>query len=234
MPCLLTFSGNSKEIAKVRKLLGLARKQLESLKEPKKSIETVPDDLEVNFPEQWLSYNNIRLTVEDKAIIMTGEELTDKHIDFSTSLIKKDHTNISGLESTLILNYIKNPVVTPALHILHCRGNHWILVTNIGCTLGKVKVFDSIYFTLYQETLKLIYSIYGANVQVIVEKGPKQIGCKDCGLFSIATAIHLANGGDPTTIHFDQNSMRKHLIHCFESYKVTNFPTVQLARTIYC
>ena len=146
VPYLLTFSGNSKEIAKV----GLAKKQLESSKEPKKSIETVLADLEVNFPEQWLSYNSIRLT---------AGELTDKHNDFSTSLIKKDHTNLSGLESTLILNYIKNPVVTPALHILHCRGNHQILVTNIGCTLGKVKVFDSIYFTLYQETLKLIYSI---------------------------------------------------------------------------
>ena len=88
MAYLLTFSGNSKEI---RKLLGLARKQLASSKEPKKSIEAVPD-LEVNFPEQWLLYNNIRLTVEDKAIIITGEELTDKHIDFSTSLIMKDHT----------------------------------------------------------------------------------------------------------------------------------------------
>ena len=121
MPYLLTFSGNSKEIAKV----GLAKKQLESSKEPKKSIETVPADLEVNFPEQWLSYNSIQLT---------AGELTDKHNDFSTSLIKKDHTNLSGLESTLILNYIKNPVVTPALHILHCRGNHRILVTNIGCT----------------------------------------------------------------------------------------------------
>lgn len=87
----------------------------------------------------------------------------------------------------------------------------------IGCTLGKVKVFDSIYFTVYQETLKLIYSIYGANVEVSVENGPKQVGSKDCGLSAIATAIHLANGGDPTTTHFDQNSMRKHLIDCFES-----------------
>ncbi len=41
----------------------------------------------------------------------------------------------------------------------------------IGYTLGEVKVFDSIYFTIDQETLKLIYSIYGANVQVTTIKG---------------------------------------------------------------
>ena len=98
-----------------------------------------------------------------------------KHIDFSTSLIKKEHKNISGLQSGLTLAFIKKPMysdVAPALHIFHCRGNHWIVITNIGCTLGKVKVFDSIYFTVYQETLKQIYSIYGANVQVSVENGP--------------------------------------------------------------
>lgn len=119
-----------------------------------------------------------------------------------------------------------NSNIASALHIFHCRGNHWIIVTNIGCTSGKVKVFDSIYFTVYQETLKQIYSIYGANVRVSVENGPKQVGTKDCGLFAIATAIHLANGGDPATTQFDQIGMRKHLIGCFESYKLTNFPTL--------
>ena len=70
-----------------------------------------------------------------------------------------------------------------------------------------MKIFDSIYFTINQETLKLIYSIYGANIQVTVEKGPKQVGIKDCDLFAIATAVLLVNGGDPVTVNFDQNSM---------------------------
>lgn len=84
----------------------LAKKQLESDIEPplkkKASAIVVPDDLQVNIPEQWLLDNNIALTVDDKTIIVAGEELTDKHIDFSTSLIKKDHKN----------SYIGSPVYT--------------------------------------------------------------------------------------------------------------------------
>ena len=58
----------------------LAKKQLESdIKTPLESA-TVPDDLPVNIPEQWLSYDNITLTVDDKTTIIAGEELTDRHI----------------------------------------------------------------------------------------------------------------------------------------------------------
>ena len=48
-----------------------------------------------------------------------------------------------------------------------------------------------------------------------------QIGESDCGIFAIAIATCLCNGGDPTIIRWDQ---RQHLICCFESDKMVPFP----------
>ena len=55
VPCLLRFSGSAKEIAKVRRLLTLAKRQLDVESPLKKNkINPVPDDLEVNLPEQLI------------------------------------------------------------------------------------------------------------------------------------------------------------------------------------
>ena len=66
----------------------------------------------------------------------------------------------------------------PALQILHCRGNHWCVVTSIGCCAGQVKVYDSLYRSIDQVTLNLISSLFGANTQVKLEHGPKQFGVR--------------------------------------------------------
>ncbi len=81
--------------------------------------------------------------------------------------------------------------------------------------IGSARMFDSLYTSIDSLTLELISNLYGSNV-VMVEEGPKQIGVKDCGLFAIATAILLANGGNPKTCAFNQRAMRGHLIECFE------------------
>lgn len=48
--------------------------------------------------------------------------------------------------------------------------------------------------------------------------------CNDCGLFTIAFALHVALGQCVGDITFDQN--KKHLLKCFKARKRTLFPTV--------
>ena len=85
-------------------------------------------------------------------------------------------------------------------------------------------MFDSLYETIDQSTLEYFSSLYGSPIKV--ENGPKQQGSNDCGVFAIATATLLANGGDPRGIVYDQPAMRNHLITCFENLKFSLFPCV--------
>ena len=52
----------------------------------------------------------------------------------------------------------------------------------------------------------------------------QQTGSNDCGLFAIANATELCFGGKPSSVIYDQSSMRKHLQNCFLQDKLTPFP----------
>ncbi len=117
--------------------------------------------------------------------------------------------------------HIRTPPVTSAhIQIVHARGNHWVAVTNIGCA-SKVLVFDSLYSSVDKETLKLVTTIFG---RVDIEMGvfSQQYGATDCGLFSIAVCVALANKQQPG--RFAQGKMRAHLVTCFENLSLTPFP----------
>ena len=49
----------------------------------------------------------------------------------------------------------------------------------------------------------------------------------DCSLYAIAYATHLAYGRDPyklTTLHFNHELMRRHLVKYLEQGHLTEFP----------
>ena len=52
----------------------------------------------------------------------------------------------------------------------------------------------------------------------------EQNGISDCGVFALAFAYHAARGDKVEELTFDQASMRKHLVKCFEDEKFTPFP----------
>ena len=61
------------------------------------------------------------LTPADKDIVMLGEKLNDKHMNFAQALIK----NLSGLHSTLTIFQLQAPIVSEnVLQILHIGGDH--------------------------------------------------------------------------------------------------------------
>ena len=234
VPCKLIFRGDQKEIAKVKKLvLPITTERQVSQKNSqsnKKLKLVVPEVIDVDAvvvangvaPKQWLNRNGIMVTECDKNVIMEGEQLTDKHINFAQQILKNHFTNLSGLQSTLLLaksTRISN--TNMYLQIFHDRDSHWIVVSTIGSKLLKVYVYDSVYSSIDQHTKKLIMQLLG-DVDVELQSCPKQRGSDDCGLYAIAICTSLAHGHQPTA--YIQETMQNHLVKCFEENFLAVFP----------
>ena len=151
--------------------------------------------------------------------------LTDKHINFAQRLLHGKFKTVSGLQSTLTLSKSRKIPVKSAsntLQIMHCRGCHWIYASTVK-SYPKVIVYDLIYSSIDEATMKILKQMFGVKVVVQVGEGPKQDGTADCGLFAIAGCVSLASIGIVPKI-FDQSKMRKHLVECFENLNLIPFP----------
>ena len=115
-----------------------------------------------------------------------------------------------------------------ALQIIHSRGDHWLVMPTIGCSDSEVKIFDSVYSSIEEETLKLACKLLGRLANITVVGIPKQLGGQDCGLFAIAIATSLATGGDPAELVYDQAAMRAHFVKCFENLCLSPFPCTSI------
>ena len=112
------------------------------------------------------------------------------------------------------------------IQIIHTRGNHWIVASTVGCSEGEVKVYNSLYQSVHDDTRSLVINLFelGNNPKITLLNTNKQGGGADCGLFAIATATALAFGTSLST--FQQTGMRDHLILCFEQSAMKPFETV--------
>ena len=127
-----------------------------------------------------------------------------------------------GLKSTLTLCEHQNlPVKSRYLQIIHSRGNHWIIASHIGSAANVLQVFDSLYSSVDDTTMKLLTKLFGASVAIEMGSCPQQSGTADCGIFAIATCVALANHSQPE--HFVQEKMRPPS-YCFENFSLTAFP----------
>ena len=79
-----------------------------------------------------------------------------------------------------------------------------------------VKVYDSVYDTVYNETATIILGLSGGTCSLETMTIRKQGGSSDCGLFAIGISTALCYGLDPVTIMFDQVRMWPHHVNCFE------------------
>ena len=112
------------------------------------------------------------------------------------------------------------------MQIVHSLTNHWIVASTIGCSIGNVLVFDSVYSSVDEATMSLIRQLFGVDVKVKQEVTPRQQGSSDCGVFAIAIATSLAFEHIPNSIAFQQNTMIDHLLTCFEKMYLTHFPVM--------
>ena len=120
-----------------------------------------------------------------EAIIM-GEMLSDIHINLAQSVLKVQFNKLNGFESTLYQGKeVKwtEEKITSKIQIVHCKDRkHWILATTVGCPRDVVKVYDSMFSFLDQETkavIKNLFTVSNSLLQIKVMKSQKQSGCTD-------------------------------------------------------
>ena len=137
------------------------------------------------------------------SVLMTGEMLSDIHINFAQSLLKRQFPNLRGFQSTLYqqkeAQCCNSEVWNDQLQIVHSRGDHWIAASSIGCVNGGVNVYDSFYTALDETTERVLCKLfYTSTPNIKMLSMQKQVGGRDCGLFAIAVITAIANGKDPS------------------------------------
>lgn len=227
IPCILTFEGSSTEIAKVEKLvkrsLAFLTKENDLKDTPAEVTATVSEDSEPARKKTRIDHT--RLDIETGSIL-NGAMLTDLHIHLAQRLLKQQFPHLNGLQPTVLQTRANLGVMTPLpnqLQVIHTRGDHWILASNIGCKDSAVNVYDSVYRSIDEATSTVITTLFQASTLKIIES-QKQEGKTDCGVFAIATATALAHGVNLSTYTFLQSAMRSHLVNCFKENLMTLFP----------
>lgn len=86
------------------KLVTISTSALEYQPSKKRKIEKGDNTLS----KPWLTFNGIELTEQDKAAILSGDWLTDKHMNFTQTLLKKQFDTIEGLQQTLVLTKLQH------------------------------------------------------------------------------------------------------------------------------
>ena len=176
---------------------------------------------ELNDDSVWITVHGATLKSSDKLMLLKGNEINDRVINAVQKMLIAQFPLLKGLRSTLI-QYHLGCWTDNYLQIVHSRNSHWILVSSIGCQRGEVKVYDSLYDRVDDATKKKIEKTFGSKVKFVVRIVQKQQGYKDCGLFSLAFATHLAFG--KTRFEFKQDCMHQHLVECIEKQHISVFP----------
>ncbi len=133
---MLTFMGDPKEVAKVRKLLTLNKATVvvqknpvdlvsEEIQQPRKKVKVKCIDMEEvivsdgHDQKPWKSFERIHLTDNDKGII-TKLKLTDNHINCAQTMLKQQFPHVTGLQLTCLLHtyWVRQSDVN-ALQIIH-------------------------------------------------------------------------------------------------------------------
>ena len=222
IPCILTFEADECVIEKVKQLLLFVDKLSDPKPKPVELTDPKPPKrirLEEDSPGQdsevtetvWLALKgcNIMLSLTDKGVIENGKQLNDKHINFAQALLTTQYATVEGLKSTLYQWRFKLDCTKRLVQILHTRGNHWIVISNVECGTGKISVYDTLYSDIDDTTKKLIHSATNSKLDIVLESVQKQEGGQDCGVFAIAICTSLLGG---YTMKFSQALLRPHLI----------------------
>ena len=165
--------------------------------------------------------------------IIMGELLTDIEINFAQSQLKNQFPKLNGFASPLYQEKkleLTEASVQNKLQIIHCKSRqHWIVASTLNCTLGEVKVYDSLFYNCDEETECIITNLFqcgSKKIRVKVARSQKQKGATDCGVYAIAFATAIAHGINPSKLKLKQGDMRAHLVRCLTEEHFTVFPSL--------
>ena len=183
------------------------------------------------IPEETLSSPpNKRHKIYDEERIIMGDQLTDLEINYAQQLLKQQCTHVNGLCSTLLQEKRSNLTrdsVKNRVQITYCRNcRHWVVAITINSDYNTVKVYDTMFHYLDQDSLQAVENCFHNDVilEIRMMHCHKQEGVKDCGNYAIAFSVALALGVNPSRQNFKQESMRAHLVQCFRKEHFTLFP----------
>ena len=170
------------------------------------------------------------LLSDDKAILLRGDWLNDKHMAIAQELLKKQYPHIHGLQDSILQigRMFDAHKDQPFVQCLNLGGMHWLTVSTVGCPSGTVKVYDSLHMRLSSSVIKVIAALMHTKEKKIsfqYSRMQYQAGGSDCGLFAIATACSICCGEEPEELRYNQSKMREHLRACFEAEKIIPFPS---------
>ncbi|CAH3154825.1 unnamed protein product [Pocillopora meandrina] len=148
-----------------------------------------------------------KLNQEDVDIIGKNAMLTDLQIQMAQELLHRQFPYIEGLLSPTIGKAEQFPVMRNSfIQVLHTGGNHWVCVSNIGCSHNnQVKLYDSLYSGIAPFTREQIGAL-------LFNQDSNQTNGTDCGVFVIAFATALCHNMDPTSLKFNRRAIRAHLL----------------------
>ena len=111
---------------------------------------------------EWVRRDKSVLSITDKMIIESGDELTDQHIQMAQYLLKSQFPLIGGL--TLKQRQRVIGCTANTIQITYCsRRKHWIMVSTKGCPAGEVNVYDSIFDKLDYETRDIVKRMFSVK-----------------------------------------------------------------------
>ena len=156
--------------------------------------------------------------------------LTDMHINFALSPIKKQFPSVDGFQCTSygpLLNFKR--MNSPFIQVLFDGRLHWVTISTIGSACNTVKYYDSLVGIKIKPMLakQIANVIQTQEERISIEIMPiqQQANSGDCGLSALAFAVSLLHGRDPYQEHYGGGKMRTHFLKCIQTKKITLFPS---------
>ena len=178
---------------------------------------------------KWVSNELYSLTQQDRDVVASPAGwLTDNIITAAQLLILQHFPGMSGLQPPTLHEVCAFEVHTGEfLQIINISNNHWCVVSTIGCEDGVVNVYDSLYSSVSDSTIRLIAGMVSCSAPELVVKMmdvEKQSNGSDCGVLAIAYVFDICSRLNPCTARFDHKNIRKHLVMCLENCRFSRFP----------
>ena len=190
---------------------------------------------------RWLKIGCYILNFAEKETLCSGRWLSDLHINAVQVLLKQQFPQIGGLQNVVLLQSSKStkPFSTTShgsLQVVPVNNSHWIVVSTLNCCTADITVYDSLYSSVSMETQLIIARLLKTKKEsftIQIAKVNKQSGFDDCGVFAAAYCTSVAFGHDPTSMVYNQEYLRHHLLSCLENKKMTPFPTIRNRRVAF-
>ena len=100
---------------------------------------------------------------DEEGIIM-GLKLSDREINLAQQMLKSQFSQLNGFHSTLLKSRMTDSMRLECqnkIQVIFCQQRkHWIVGTTINCEGKKVKVYDSFFTFLDQESMALVIKLF--------------------------------------------------------------------------